>query len=113
MTPEEEKLFAELSRRGVHVSPNLLKEQSDFDASAGTTSVSPASPPSGLADYSPSGRGNPAESPNIPPRTMLGASATPPLDDLARQLQQQFEHPLGLNPATSQERSWVDTYRPS
>jgi len=47
MTPEEERLFRELSRRGVHVSSNLLKEQSDFDASANTTLVTPSSPPGG------------------------------------------------------------------
>jgi hypothetical protein len=67
MTPEEEKLFAELKKRGVHVSPDLLKEQSDFDASAGTTSVQPTSDDNHVQpriDYAggiTSGRGNPSE----------------------------------------------------
>src|SRR6266550_3421324 len=77
-TEEEKRLFAELSRRGVHVPENMLKE-SDFDSSAGTTSVSPASPRDGLADYSPSGRGNPSErsgGTNMPPK-VPGASAAP------------------------------------
>jgi hypothetical protein len=92
MTPEEQKLFSELKKRGVAVAPDLLKEVDDgqgprnvypFDPK--TTSVQPASddghvqPSVAYAGGITSGRGNPAErsgGTNMPPK-VPGASAAP------------------------------------
>ncbi len=106
-------------------------KESDFDSSAGTTSVSPASPRDGLADYSPSGRGNPSErsgGTNMPPK-VPGASAAPSPPQTTgsnlpgsgiRQLPpvtQQYPGQVIAIPqsllASSQERSYTDPSRAS
>ncbi|SRR6266566_2352764 len=136
-TLEENRLFAELKRRGVSVEPNLLKEQNDFDPSAGTSSAQPTSddghvqPSVAYAGGITSGRGNPSERSgglNMPPK-IPGANAAPMPPQLTgsnepgstiRQLPpvtQQYPGQVIAIPqnllASSQERSYTDPSRAS